>query len=268
MDCALCQNEINKRSNRFIRADEHVTIIENLNPYYPKLNGNSIKQYLIIPNLHCGEFQALSPDTRRAIYHAKKHIIETFGPAADYISGSNTGPTSGASIPTHYHLHFTLIFNECSVCKQLSGSRGFVKDYNTVAIVSDSERTADWHRCYLIVPKRHNSHPLNYTPSEVDDLILAESDIRSFLADRGYHNINTMENFGPQSYFDTPVLTSNEVTSCGHTFIRLVTRHRSPGGGVGFGTMTNLKFFAQHAGDSEDAIIEEFKKNPKGTLGD
>lgn len=266
-NCPLCKNEINTRSNRFIKADEHVTIIENLHPYYPHkhLEGTQ-KQYLIIPNLHCGEFQDLPIDTRRAIYRAKRYLLETFGPA-DYISGCNTGPTSGASIPTHYHLHFALIFNECSVCKQISNpSEMFIKDYNTVVVVSDHNRTAEWHRCYLIVPKRHKAHPLNYSPDEIDDMILAESDIRIFLNLNGYHNMNTLENFGPQSYFDTPVMTSHEVTSCGHTFIRLVTRHRSPGGGVGFGTMTNVKYFAQQAGESEDLIIEEFKKSPRGTL--
>lgn len=265
-DCALCQNEIHKHSDRFIKEDDHVTIIENLRPYYPTKHAEGKqRQFLIIPNRHCDEFQVLSPDTRRAVYHAKRYILENFGPA-DYISGCNTGPVSGASIPTHYHLHFTLIYDECSACKLLKEPRALIKDYDTVAVILDHDRTAEWHRCYLLAPKRHNAHPLNYTNKEIDDLVLAESDLREFLSNYGYKNMNTMENFGPQSYFDTPVMTSHEVTSCGHTFIRLVTRHNSMGGGVGYGSMTNLKFFSQSAGSTEDSLIEEFKKSPRGTL--
>jgi len=252
--CPLCKNEINTHSDRFIFQNEYVTVIENLNPYYPK---KQHQQFLIMPNQHIANYQDLLVETKMAILEAKQYLLREYG-GSDFIAGTNSGPTSGASIPEHYHQHFTIIEQECSVCLQIRQRQGVVQEYDTVVILKNQTKTASWYQCYLIALKRHTAHLLDYTDEEINDLIQAETDLRKKIQEhpsQKFPSLNTLENYGPQTYFDTPVLAKDEVTSCQHSFIRMVTRTGNPGGGIGFGSMTNVKFHSHTMQEYENQII-------------
>jgi diadenosine tetraphosphate (Ap4A) HIT family hydrolase len=258
MSCPLCESEIKKMSDRRIYQDPYVTIIENIRPYYPtKLMLEKQTQYLIISNEHC-QYENLSIESKQAIYAAKKLILQQGGAA--YICGNNTGNSSGASVPDHYHLHMAIIHDECTICSNIGDSSCIIREYPTVVILKDNSKTSSRFRCYIITTKRHNANPINYTQEEIDDLITAETEFRIMFDEAGKKNLNTMENYGAQSYFDSQAVTIDEVVGCEHPCTRFVTRGDNNGGGIGFGSVTNVKYFAYYDAKEEDQIISEFKK--------
>lgn len=255
-ECALCNNEIKIKSDRRVYQDESITIIHNIRPYYPdKIRESKQFQFLIMPNEHC-HFEQMTMQTQKSIYNAKRYLLDEFGGQA-YICGNNTGELSGASIPDHYHLHFTIIFNECAVCQQIAQGRGIIKEYDTVIILKDDINSSIGKPCFIITTKRHGVNPMQYNDLEVTDLISAETEIRRCLRAGGFNSLNTIETYGSQAFFDTPVVQSREITSCDHPCIRLVCRTSA----VGFGNVTNTRFAVYHTycGDAEAVVREKIK---------
>lgn len=259
-DCILCKNEIITRSERRVYQDESITIIHNLRPYYPdKIREGKQLQFLIMPNDHC-QYESLSFEVHRSIQFGKKYLIEEFGGNA-YISGSNTGPMSGASVPGHYHVHFTIVFDECNICKQITSGETLIKEYGTVVVLKE-RNSVTGKTGFIITTKRHGMNPLYYRDLEVNDLVLAETELRSFLKEAGISDINTVESCGSQAYFDTPVVTNELVTASEHPCTRLVCRPSV----LGFGNMSDLRFTVNHHVDPEVIVRDGYYKKQKMDL--